>query len=141
MEILHEVLPLNKLDTSREDSLGRIFSDENISSNDTFFTFCYFILMIVTELHRKDDGKTPFPTQDDFMVRISHFDKKLVLNQQAYLLGVYRRLVDTPFSQQTRGFLTSYPAVRYICTPTFRPASILLDNWEGIYEVIMEANN
>lgn len=83
------MLPLDKIRPSPlhppEVGIGSVFSSEHTSSADTFFQFCYFVLMVVTELQR-DEGSSKAEvaplTQDSFLKRVKDFDPKFVAQQR-----------------------------------------------------------
>lgn len=92
--------------------------------------------MIVTELNQANDKNAKDKdkkkvTETDFLVRVKNFDAKFANNKKDYILAVYHRLNEQPFSQDTRGVLMKYPIVKKLnqSKNTFHPVRILLDNW------------
>lgn len=75
------------------------------------------------------------------MKRIRDIDKKFINKYEKYIIDVYGRVSEVPYSQTTRGILTNYPIVKSQDLSELNPHFILIENWELIYECIMGLNN
>lgn len=76
----------------------------------SFFTYAYFIIMVVTELN--NPAVTAKPTPSSVLARVEQFSP-LLAKQHAHIVeGMFERVSAFPFSQTSRGVLAHYRQVR-----------------------------
>lgn len=103
-----------------------------------FFTYLYFVIMVVTELN--NPAVTNKPTLAAVVGRVEQFSADLAKNHREVIEGMFERVSSFPFSQQSRGILTHYPNVLMQSAEGVRPEEVIIENHELIYEAIIGAN-
>ena len=90
--------------------LSEVYSPEAPFDEMSFFTYAYFIIMVVTELN--NPAVTAKPTLSSVLARVEQFSP-LLAKQHAHIVeGMFERVSAFPFSQTSRGVLAHYRQVR-----------------------------
>ena len=74
----------------------------------SFFTYAYFVIMVVTELN--SPSITNKPTLASVLARVQQFSPALAQHRDL-VEGMFERVSAYPFSQASRGLLSHYESV------------------------------
>ena len=116
------------------ETLAEVYVPETPFNQHNFFTYAYFVVMIVTEVN--NDSVTEKPTFNKVLQRVEQFSPELSRNHAHLLSEMLQRVTKCPFNQNSRGILWHYQAVPLQLweSASIYPQELIITNWERIYE-------
>jgi hypothetical protein len=112
--------------------LSEVYIPEYPFNELNFFTYAYFVVMVVTEIN--NDSVINKPTFNSVLARVEQFSTDLAQNHAPLLSDMLARVTRWPFKHTSRGILAYYQPMPLLPWKDSQPEEAIINNSEAIYE-------